>query len=309
MLIDKEIKEQSVRYLAIVEQTYWRGSASLSELSASLSARTTVPDHGPATLRADIELLAHQGFPIAVGVDGRARICGRIPGFALRLTQSEARVLWACCVAAIDAPTSLLRPTDATSLPAAIAVIQEGLRACHFRDGNMPRFDVAPVCAVPRGTKESTTPLRTEVLTGEARRVFRWLRILDLVESRKVRTAVDLGAALERSERSVHNDLSVLRAAGIQVRFDRRANAYRAAGFNEHLEIRLTLPMAASLLRLFGSSSISCRSCVFWTDGFGVAMSKMSKNLRLVFEGEIKELNAMIERQAAWPTLAPAEET
>lgn len=243
--------EQAVRCLKITEFTYWSGSASLTELAASLARLRPAVDVTPATLERDVTLLARHGLPIEIAADGRCRIHGVVPGFALRLRRDEASAVWACCVARNLADVaSKCKVSDAT-LADAVAVLEAALK--RFHPGSEVIAESSSVL-MASGEPQAAQPLkvlRATKLHSEARLVHRRLRTVDLIESCKARGVEQLAAVLDVSHRTVHGDLTVLRHAGVDTRYCRDCREYAVMGLNRYLCEHLSLPMAEALWAFF----------------------------------------------------------
>ena len=238
---------QAVRCLKITEFTYWNGSASLPELAASLAGLRPAVDVMPATLERDIALLARHGLPIEIAADGRRRIHGVVPGFALRLRRDEASAVWACCVARNLADVaSKFKVSDAT-MADGVAVLEAALKRFHPGSEVIPESSSVLMASGEPQVAQPLNVLRTSKLCGEARLVHRRLRIVDLIESRKARGVEQLAAVLDVSHRTVHSDLTVLRHAGVDTRYCRDCREYAVMGLNRYLCGHLSLPMAEAL--------------------------------------------------------------
>lgn len=285
--------EQALRCLKITDYTYWAGTASLAKLSALLAELGTVTNTRPATLKGDIALLARHGLPIQLAADGRCRIHAGVPGFALRLTRDEASTVWAWCVAGnrMDVAATCKVP-DAT-IADAIAVLEAALKAFHAGSEVIAESNSAAMQSGRLHAAQPLKDLRPSDLHGEARLVYRRLRIVDLIESRRARDVSQLAAALDVSHRTIHNDLALLRQAGLEVWYRRDRHAYVMKGMNRYLFDHLTAPMAEALLTFFQVSEAAPETGIpapaLWR-----ASRKLTRSIRLILAGQRKALEAHI---------------
>ncbi len=281
--------ERRIRHSKIVEHVYWSGSTSLQELSATLAGLPGITDTSATVVEQDIALLRRHGLPMSVDEAGRWRIDVVIPGFALRLTKAEASLVWAWSVASTSSDRPVAPYVPPGELSAAVATLLAGLRRFHTgsevmnaADGTITRPEV-----VAAGEPERR--LQASELIGEARLVYRRLRIVDLIEGRKAVNTSQLAAVLDVSQRTVHDDLNVLRCSGLGIKFCRRCQEFQTKGLNSCLAGRLTLPTAAALLVLFTPAD-EPHSSTHGAVAFGVASEKLAKSIRLIFARQAEDL-------------------
>ncbi|UCE61708.1 MAG: HTH domain-containing protein [Phycisphaerales bacterium] len=285
--------EQQVRCLKIVDSTYWLGSASLEELSALVAELSGITDASVSTVKRDIALLQRQGLPISVDGNERWRIDAEIPGFALRLTKAEASIVWAWCVACRSSGRPVAPYASSAALSTAVGTLLSGLRRFH---GGSEVMNAASDVSTPPETSPSGEPkrrLEASKLMGEARLVYRRLRIFDLIESQKALNTIQIAAVLDVSRRTVHDDLSALRCSGLKIKFCRRSHEFRTEGLSSYLADRLTLAMAGALLVLFKSPNAPDSS----THGvvpFRVTSEKLAKSIRLMFMRRSEDLQTTV---------------
>lgn len=282
--------EQSVRCLKVTDFAYWRGSASLTELTAACVGLRGAGDVNPSVLEQDIALLVRQGLPFHTTGDGRYQINAALPGFGLRLRKYEASALWAWCVAhrpVVGAPKR--EPPDASAADA-IGVLEEGLRG--FHSGAEVIDNAGSMLSGSEGLQPAGAVRATDV-HGEARLVYRRLRIVDLIERR---TAVDIqqvAAALDVSYRTVHADLAMLREVGIDIQYVRGKHEYVVGGLNHYLSEHLTLPMAAALLAFLSPTNTTEASCAP-SHVFQSASRKVTESIRLMFHSQEESLETLL---------------
>ena len=284
--------ERRIRCLKIAEHVYWSGSASVEELSATLAELAGVTDSTAGSVEEDIGLLSTQGLPICIGEGGNWRIEAVIPGFALRLTKAQASAVWGMCVASGELGEGLGQGASSATLSEGVATLLSGLKRFH-KGSEVMTAVVSATSGVEcpyRGEREEK--LRASKLIGEARLVYRRLRIVDLVEGRTARNTEQLAAGLNVSHRTIHDDLSVLRCAGFEIGYSRRRQEYRAAGLNEYLGDKLSVSTAAALLVLWGASDAS-DAATRPPCAFEVASQKLSRSIRRLFAGQAEDLEKM----------------
>ncbi|UCC29938.1 MAG: DeoR family transcriptional regulator [Phycisphaerales bacterium] len=241
----------------------------------------------------DIALLRHHGLPMSVDEAGRWRTDAVIPGFALRLTKAEASVVWAWCVAYRSPDRPLAHQATSVALSEAVATLLEGLRRFHKGSEVMDAAGAAMAGPEASPVGEPERRLKASELTGEARQVHRRLRILDLVERQWVTITRQLAAVLDVSERTIHDDLNVLRYSGLKIKFCRRSQRFQAQGLNSYLADCLTPPMAAALLHLFKPPN-AARNGTSGATRFSVASEKLAKSIRLIFARNAENLQELM---------------
>ncbi len=282
--------DRSVRCVQIVEHTYRKGSASLDEL-----AKLTGAD--AATIERDVAALRRGGLRVDIDVEGRCRVNQVVPGFALRLTVMEAASAWVrrwyCSTCRLQTGYSV--PPKVMS--AACSILESGLRKYHG--------DSEEVCRLSADCRDlGWEALGRNVdggsrvkLTGEARRVCKRLRIFDLVESGKARRREQLTALLGTSDRTLGNDLRVLRQAGLRIGYLRSGGTYRVDSMHTHFARELSPPKAmacaAALLVLFGSSEDEegCEAPRGWAE---CASRKIVNGIGLIFKKGRQDLDAVM---------------
>lgn len=283
--------DQSVRCLQLVDHTYRNGVASLGELAALAGT-------DPATIAADVALLKRGGLRIDIDKAGRCRIVQPVPGFALRLTRNEAAVAWAKCRYCTGCSLSAVRRVPTETVRAACALLEAGLRKHH--PDSEGQHHLSPICL---DVSARPFPVRNDEqvstgLSGEAARVFKRLRIFDLVESGKAHNRDELTAVLGISERTAGHDLRVMRRARLQIAFRRDLRSYEVTGLHAHLAESLTASggtsLAAAIMLLFqatgGPDSGSevgpwCKS----------TCRKIRRSIRLIFKDRENELDAALD--------------
>jgi predicted DNA-binding transcriptional regulator YafY len=275
-----------------VEHVYWSGSTSLQKLSATLAGLPGISDTSATVVEQDIALLRRHGLPMSVDEAGRWRIDAVIPGFALRLTKAEASIVWAWCVARRSSDRPVAPCVSPGQLSAAVATLLSGLRQFHVGSEVMNAADGTTTRPEVVAAGEPERRLQASELIGGARLVYRRLRIVDLIEGRKAVNTSQLAAVLDVSQRTVHDDLNVLRCSGLEIRFCRRCQEFQTKGLNSYLAGRLTLPTAAALLVLFTSTDGPHRS-PHGAVAFGVASEKLAKSIRLIFARQAEDLQEL----------------
>jgi predicted DNA-binding transcriptional regulator YafY len=134
-------------------------------------------------------------------------------------------------------------------------------------------------------------------LTGEARRVCKRLRIFDLVESGRARRREQLTALLGTSDRTLGNDLRVLRQAGLRIGYLRSGGTYRVDSMHTYFARKLSPPnamaCAAALLVLFGlrEDEGGCEAPRGWAE---CASRKIANGIRLTFKKGRQDLDAVM---------------
>lgn len=284
--------ERPVRRLKIVEHVYWSGSRSLQELSATLKGLSGITDTSANVVDQDIALLRHHGLPMSIDETGRWRIDAVVPGFALRLTKVEASVLWAWCVTHKSSDGPVAPCVFAAELSAAVATLLSGLQRFHkgsevmgVVDGTTTRPDASHV-------GEPKRHLRGSELIGEVRLAYRRLRILDLIEERTALNTSYLAAVLDVSQRTVYDDLNVLRHSGLDIRFYRCSQEFQTKGLSSYLSEHLTLPMGAALLVLFTPTDAP-HSSTHGVVPISVVSEKFAKSIRLIFARQATDLQEL----------------
>lgn len=281
--------QRRIRCMKIVDHLGWNGLTTIEDLSAALSGLSGVTDASSELVAQDIALLQHDGLPIVRDSADRWRIDAVMPGFGLRLRRAEASVVWARCVAPSGFDDPSVPCIFSRELSAAITTLLSGLR--RFQAGSEVMQD-----SVGGGSRfqlpfvtEPAKPLQVSRLIGEARLVYRRMRIVDLIESRKALNTGQLAAGLGVSQRTVHDDLNVLRHCGVGIEFRRYSNEYQIVGLNSYLTEHLTLPMAAALLVLFDPSHAR-HDIVADAFASGMGPKKMVESIRLIFASQAEDL-------------------
>jgi len=283
---------RSIRCLQIVIHTYDRGSVSLREL-----AELTGTDS--ATLQHDIAALQGGGLRIRIEDPDRCRVDQAIPGFALRLTSAEAVAAWIkcrhCSRCLLLAGTTL--PPEV--LAAACSILAGGLRIHHpdseeafRRSADHPAHGGVPILEKTNWDDRSN-------LTGRTRRVVRCLWMFDWIESGRAVRRDQLTALLGVSERTVGNDLRMMRRAGLPIAFQRGERSYRVDGMHAYFKRVLSAPdgpaLAAALSMLF-----DVRGEAIDRDSVGPSEAGASRtilrSLGLIFKDRQPELEAGIAR-------------
>ena len=180
-------------------------------------------------------------------------------------------------------------------MSAACTILESGLRKYHG--------DSEEVCRLSADCRDlEWEALRSDVdgegrvkLTGEARRVCKRLRIFDLVESGKARRREQLTALLGTSDRTLGNDLRVLRRAGLKIAYLRSGGTYRVDSMHTHFARGLSRPdavaRAAALLVLFvgREGGEDCEAPRGWAE---CASRKIGNSVRLILKKRRQELDA-----------------
>lgn len=284
--------QRRIRCMKTVDHLGWNGSTTIEELCAALSGLSSLADPSSELVAQDIALLQHEGLPIVRDTADRWRIDATMPGFRLRLQRAEASAVWARCFAhsGLDGPSE--PRIFSRELLAAVATLLSGLRM--FQAGSEVMQDsVAGGSRLPlRFVTEPAKPLQVSRLIGEARLVYRRMRIVDLIESRNALDTGQIAAVLSMSHRTVHDDLNVLRHCGVGITFRRYCNQYQIAGLNSYLADHLTLPMAAALLVLFEPSNARHD---FVADALPSSMGpkKLIESIRLIFASQAADLQEL----------------
>lgn len=281
--------QRRVRCTKIVDHLGWNGPTTIEDLSAALSGLSSITDASSELLAQDIALLQHDGLPIVRDSAHRWRIDAAMPGFGLRLTRAEASVVWARCVAR-GGPVGPSEPSVfVRELSAAVTTLLSGLR--RFQSGSEVMQDSAGGGSRLQSpyVTEPAKPLPVSRLIGEARLVYRRMRIVDLIESRNALNTGQLATALGVSQRTVHENLNLLRQCGVGIKFRRRCHEYQIVGLNSYLADHLTLPMAAAVLVLFDPSN--ARHDIV-PDALPSSMGpkKMIESIRLIFASQAVDL-------------------
>lgn len=274
--------ERPHRCLKICEFTYWNGSASLQEISEILLKLSTLTEVGATVIEDDIRQLARHGLPIPSGSDGRWRIDGLLPGFALRLRRHEASALWAWCVACAPTTSNSMIQAPNPELEAAILVLEDGLTKFHPGSQVLTGIDSNIVLRELQDSQTLVPPVRACDIHGEARLVHRRLRIVDLVESRTALDADKLAAALDVSCRTIHNDLTILKDVGIEAHYGRRNQEYFIVGLNQYLADHLSWEMAGAIIKFFEEPSATGQGDVHASQ-LRSASRKLTQGIRLMF--------------------------
>jgi len=283
--------ERTLRCLRITDFTYWNGATSLGELSASFSELPAVTAAKTTLLERDIDLLARQGLPIRIDADRYCRIHEVVPGFALRLTKAEASAIWAWCVVRHGIARSVKFDLPDETIADAVAVLEKGLKIFHPSSEMMVDGAIQRIVSAGLDSEQPPRMFSLVDLHGEARLVYRRLRIVDLIDGRTALNSSQLAAALDVSQRTVHGDLTVLRQAGIEISYGRDSNRYVRAGLNQYLTKRLSVWQAAALLMFFEAPGDGPD-----TPNRGPALRraarKLGRGIGLGFAGREKDLHA-----------------
>ena len=282
--------EPAVRCLRITDLTYWSGSTSLAELSASFAELPAVTAAEIPLLERDIDLLARQGLPIRIDADGYCRIHEVVPGFALRLTKEEASAVWAWCVVRRGTAGSAKSEVPKETIANAVAVLEKGLKIFHPSSEMMPHGGIERIEPEPLDSEQPPRVVYTSDLHGEARLVYRRLRIVDLIDTRTALNSSELGAALDVCQRTVHGDLNVLRQAGIEISYGRDNHRYVRTGLNRYLAEHLDVWQAAALLMFFESPE-DAQDMPDRAPALRRAVRKLVRSIRLGFAGREKDLH------------------
>lgn len=277
---------RGVRCLQIVEFTFREGAASLHELSG-------VTGVAPEIVQRDITSLRRGGLRIGANDGGLFQLEEPIPGFALRLTTPEAVAAWGRlhywrrCHRFRDCPFS------SETILSACSMLASGLR---IHNPCSEERNAQPVGPLLRKMEEVGNPNvgeRAEGLTGEARRIHRRLRIVDLAETDRVRSRDELAAALGVARRTVSGDLAVMRRAGLKIAFLPARRVFRLETLHTYLTEKLPSPEAAgpaaALLEIFeapgGIEGVQPFCCCEES-----AARKITRSIRLIFRGREHEL-------------------
>ncbi len=287
--------EPSVRRLQIVECTYRRGIASLDELAGLTGADT-------ATIKSDIDTLSRGGLRISVDAEGCCRVEQAVPGFALRLTTQEAAAAWVRRWHCRECGWLMGCFLHSQAVAAACAILESGLRTYH-PDGEERYRRWADRSSIEcRASQREVNGRGQAALTGEAGRLCKRLRIFDLVESGKSRRRDELTALFGMCDRTLGNDLRVLRRAGLRIAYARGRGTYRVESLHTHLARELSLPgraaWGAALLVLFGPRGDveGDRSACEWAESVS---RKIAKSVRLIFRKRKNELDAAMAASGA----------
>jgi hypothetical protein len=182
-------------------------------------------------------------------------------------------------------------------------MLLSGLRRFHNGSEVMNAADGTASRAEVSRAVEPARRVQASELIGEARLLHRRLRIFDLIEGRKALNTRQLAAVLDLSQRTVHDDLNVLRCSGLGIKFCRRCQEFQTEGLNSHLAGRLTLPMAAALLVLFTPAD-GPHSSSHGAVAFSVGSEKLAKSIRLIFARQAEDLQ---ELAASYGASEPAK--
>lgn len=282
--------DQSVRCLQIVEHTYRMGVASLDDLVGLTGADA-------ATVEGDIAVLRRGGLRVHIDAEARCRVLQVVPGFALRLTAGEVAAAW---VRRWYCSTCRLRTAPSVSdetMSAACSVLEAGLRKYHAESEEACRLS-ADCGKLEWEELHSTTDGEGRPnLTGEARRVCKRLRIVDLVESGKARHRAQLTALLGASDRTLGDDLRALRQAGLRITYLRSAGTYWIDSLHTYfakvLSPRDAVLCAAGLLVLFAerNDAEECEAPRGWAE---CASRKIISSVKLIFGRRKEELDAVM---------------
>jgi DNA-binding transcriptional ArsR family regulator len=123
------------------------------------------------------------------------------------------------------------------------------------------------------------------------------LRILDLVESGEARHREQLSALLGTTDRTLGNDLRVLRQAGLRIAYFRGRGTYWVDSMHTYFARVLSPPnaaaYAAALLVLFRlpEDEEGCEAPREWAD---CTSRKIGNSIRLVFKGRKQTLDMLM---------------
>ncbi len=243
-------------------------------------------------LERDIDLLARLGLPIRIDADGCCRIDEVVPGFALRLTREEASAVWAWCVVRRGAAGSAKSEVPKETIAGAVAVLEEGLKIFHPSSEMMAHGGITRTGSERLDSEQPPLTVSTSDLHGEARLVYRRLRIVDLIDSRTVLNSSELAAVLDVCQRTVHADLNALRQAGIEISYARNNNRYVRAGLNQYLAEHLDVWQAAALLMFFEAPE-DAPNMPDRAPALQRAVRKLVRSIRLGFAGRENDLHAL----------------
>lgn len=274
--------ERPHRCLKICEFTYWNGSASLQEISEILLKLPTLTEVGATVIEDDIRQLARHGLPIPLGSDGRWRIDGLLPGFALRLRRHEASALWAWCVARAPTTSNSMIQAPNPELEAAILVLEDGLTKFHPDNQILTKIDYNIMLQKSEDSQTLIPPIYAYDIHNKAQLVHQRLHIVDLIENRTTLDANQLTTALNVSYQTIHNDLTILRAVGIEARYGRRRQEYFIVGLNHCLANHLSLEMASAIINFFEEPSATGQGDVHAAQ-LRRASRKLTQGIRLMF--------------------------
>lgn len=284
--------QRRVRCMKIVDHLGWNGPTTIEDLSASLSGLSSITAASGELIAQDLAQLQHDGLPIVRDCADRWRIDAEMPGFGQRLTRAESSVVWARCVAR-GGPVDPSEPSVFfRELSAGVTTLLSGLRTYQpgsdviqnlGSGGSQLRLPFVP---------KPAEPLEVSRLIGETRLAYRRMRIVDFIQSKIALNTSQLAAALGVSQRTVHEDLNVLRHCGMGIKFRRHRNEYQIVGLNSYLAEHLALPMAAALLVLFDPSN--ARHDIL-ADALPSSMGpkKMIESIRLIFASQAADLKEL----------------
>lgn len=287
--------ERPIRCLRMVERTYWSGSISLAALSTSLATLPTAVRALPALLTEDIARLARHGLPITLCRERRCRVHALIPGFAIELTRAEASAVWAWCI--VHGSVREDGGSDGASQNAeAVAVLRVALVQFHPGSGALLESDDPWSDIYGHGSTEPPPIVNASDLRSEARLVYRQLQIVDLVETRAAIDIPGLADELGVSERTTHGDLNTLRLAGIKLAFGRVRHEYVVERLVAHLSRRLTVPMAAALVKFLRVPAASDTTKSHFPQLRG-ACQKLIRGIFLSFAQQREELESLLAQE------------
>lgn len=283
---------RAVRCLRIIHCLYSRGSTSLADLARLTAASGDL-------IRHDVSLMNRGGLKIMVGEYSECAIGQLLPGFALRLTEQEAAMvwlrLWNCSVGSAFPDNSV----PLTVVTDAIALLEAGLRKYHAEGESLARQPTKMLKQRHGEGVEGFASFASPNLSGEAKRIWRRLRILDLVESGNARHREQLVAVLSESDRTVGNDLAAIRRAGLGIAYHRGERTYWVDSLHTFLHNKLLLSgksaCARALFTLFDTERNESTSHSLNR----IAFQKIINSLRLIFRGRESVLGASASR----PTL------
>ena len=285
-------EERALRCLRITDFTFWSGSTSLAALSASFAGLPTVTVPETALVERDIDLLARQGLPIRIDANRWCQIYQVVPGFTLRLSKEEASAIWAWCVVRNGTAGSAKCEAPDKTIADAVVVLQEGLKI--FHPGSEMMADGVTTW-IESGRLDSEQPSRITLMSellGEARLVYRRLRIVDLIDSRTALNISQLAAVLDVCQRTVHSDLTALRHVGIEITYGRDGSRYVRTGLNRYLAEHLNVWQAAALLVFFEAPE-DAPDTPNRSPALRCAARKLVLSIRLGFAGQEQDLHAL----------------
>ncbi|MCG8405768.1 MAG: hypothetical protein MI923_11270 [Phycisphaerales bacterium] len=280
-------EKQSVRCLQTVEHIYRVGVASIQSL-------VELTGSDVATIEKDVDLLRRGGLQIHVDDKVRYRIGQAIPGFSLRLRAPEVTVAWAKISFCSRCWLNVGHDLPEESLAGAREVLGSALQKYYPSEEVYARPGCAgfdPFDLEPEPDGNGLHPLR-----GEAKRVCKRLRIIDLAESGHGCRREQLTNLLGVSDRTIGYDLRVLRKAGLEISFLRDRHCYWVDTLHTHLTQVLSRPggavHAGALLNIFKTAEEADRRAKQgrWCS---TTSRKIQRSIKLIFKGRERELQPL----------------